>query len=243
MVKITGFRLRHLAAMRTAAYARRIPALKPRLIERFADDLRLLCDALEQSPLKDCYWVWSGLLLGWAREGAILKHDSLDADFAVADKNFEQLVAAVPAIVAAGFVRDRCFVNNDGVVTELTFLRHGARFDFFRMFPDGDERVRYFMYSIRWKGIIEIQAGLPDQSKEPFDFLGRTWQKSADHELELTSMYGNWRIPDPSWSYLEGFDVVSQTPSRHAHFDWRDDAALGDACRQASALHPHHRRA
>ena len=120
-----------MAAMRAAAYARKIPALKPRLVERFAADLRDLCDALEHSPLDGHYWVWSGLLLGWAREGAILQHDTLDADFAVADEDFQRLVDAIPAILAAGFVRDRSFINNDGIVTELTFLRHGARFDFF----------------------------------------------------------------------------------------------------------------
>jgi hypothetical protein len=226
MVKITGFRLRHMAAMRFAANARRIPALKPRLVERFAADLRDLHDALERSELKGRYWVWSGLLLGWAREGAILQHDSLDADFAVSDSDFGHLVRSIPALVEAGFVRDRCFVNDAGQVTELTFMRHGARFDFFRMFPGSDQRIHYFMYSIHWNGILEIVASLPAQDKAPFEFIGRTWLKPSDHELELRSIYGRWDIPDPSWSYIDGLDVESRRPSRHRHFDWRDDAKL-----------------
>jgi len=225
MVKVTKFRMSHMAAMRAAACQGKIPVLKHRQADRFAADLRDLCDALEHSPLKGHYWVWSGLLLGWAREGAILEHDTLDADFAVADEDFDRLVAAIPAILAAGFVRDRCFINNDGVVTELTFLRHGARFDFFRMFRETGHR-RYFMYSIRWSGILEIQAVLPDQPKMQFEFLERTWLKPQDHELELASMYGNWEIPDPSWSYVDGIDVVSKAPSRHSHFDWRSDEVL-----------------
>jgi|HubBroStandDraft_6_1064221.scaffolds.fasta_scaffold82110_2 hypothetical protein len=236
MVKITGFRVRHMAAMRAAAYARKIPALKPRLIERFAADLRDLCDALQHSALDGRYWVWSGLLLGWAREGAILQHDSLDADFAVADEDFQHLVDAIPALLAAGFVRDRCFINNEGVVTELTFLRHGARFDFFRMFQEPGQRRRYFMYSIHWNGILEIEAVVPDQPRVPFSFIERTWLKVKDHELELKSIYGNWQVPDPSWSYLEGLDVVSRTPSRHSHFDWRDDADLPSLPAEANVL-------
>ena len=226
MVKVTGLRLRHMAAMRVAAYARRVAILKPRLVERFAADLRDLHDALEPTAIGGRYWVWSGLLLGWAREGAILQHDSQDADFAVLDSDFDRLVRSIPTILAAGFARDRCFVNNAGIVTELTFMRHGARFDFFRMFPEGDRRLRYFMYSIRWNGILEIEASLPEQDKVPFDFIGRSWLKHRDHELELRSMYGSWEIPDPSWSYLDGLDVESRRPSRHSHFDWWDDVEL-----------------
>lgn len=216
-----------MAAMRAAAYGRRIPSLKPGLVKRFADDLRELHDSLERTELNGRYWVWSGLLLGWAREGAILQHDTLDADFAVLDSDFDRLVRSIPAIVRAGFARDRCFMNNDGIVTELTFMRHGARFDFFRMFPEPERRLRYFMYSIHWNGILEIEASLPDQEKEPFDFIGRSWLKHKDHELELRSIYGRWEIPDPSWSYLDGLDVESRRPSRHSHFDWRDDHGLG----------------
>ena len=77
-----------LIEVRLALYARRIPGLKPRLVELFAADLRDLHDALERTDLRGHYWVWSGLLLGWAREGAVLPHDSLDADFAVTDDDF-----------------------------------------------------------------------------------------------------------------------------------------------------------
>lgn len=219
-VTITGFRVRHLAAMRSAEYARRVPAARRRLGRLFEDDLRRLHDAVDDTALNGRYWLWSGLLLGWAREGAVLAHDSTDGDFAVADEDFGRLVDAVPEIVRAGFTRDRCFRNNDGVVTELTFMRHGTRFDFFRLFPE-DTQARYFMYSIKWKGILEVEASIPWQAKVPFEFLGRTWLKSADHELELRSMYGNWRVPDPSWSYLDSLDIESKRPSRYSHFDWR----------------------
>jgi hypothetical protein len=201
-------------------------------VELFASDLRTLHDVLERTGLEGHYWMWAGLILGWAREGSILPHDSLDADFAVADYDFHRLVSAVPAIVAAGFTCDRRFVNNDGEVTELTFRRHGARFDFFKMFSAAD-RFRYFLYSLKWNRSIELEATIPRQPTVPFSFIGRTWLKHEDHELELRSIYGSWEIPDPSWSYLDGLAIERRRISRHASFDWRGGvgALLTDATR------------
>ena len=223
MVKITPFRLRHVAVQYGALYARRISALRPRLVEGFAADLRYLHDTLERTELRGHYWVWSGLLLSWAREGAIMPHDSMDADFGVDDRDFHLLARSVPALLEAGFSTDRCFVNNEGVITELTFNRHGNHFDFFRMFPEGDNS-RYFMYSIGWNEILEIEASVPRQAKVPFSFIDRNWLKSEDHERELQAMYGSWQIPDPAWSYLDSADIVARRISRHRHFDWRGGA-------------------
>lgn len=218
------FRMRRFATERMAFHARRIPALRSRLTELFASDLRDLHDALESTELRGHYWVWGGLLLGWARDGAILAHDSLDADFAVADDDFQRLINAVPAIVEAGFKCDRYFANNDGYVTEITVMRRGARFEFFRMFPEAG-RLRYFMYGLEQAGPIELEAYLPEQATVPFSFLGRTWLKHEDHELELRSMYGSWEIPDPSWSYTDGPDIEVRRPSHGFEYDWQDGMA------------------
>jgi hypothetical protein len=237
MRKMPARQARNLAEARIAAAARRITVLRPRLVERFAADLRELHDALERTGLCGHYWVWSGLLLGWAREGAILPHDSLDADFGVDDRDFFRLVNAVPAIVRAGFKRDRRFISNNGDITELTFLRHGASFDFFRMFPDGD-RMRYFMYSAEGEdGAVEVESSIPAQPVVPFSFLGRTWLKHADHERELREMYGSWEIPDPGWSYLEGPHIEARRRWQHPDFHWRGgSAALTDGPARASLI-------
>ena len=137
------------------------------------------------------------------------------------DADFDRLVNAVPTLIRAGFRCDRRYANNDGQVTELTFVRHGVRFEFFRMFPV-DGRLRYFMYTIKLNGITELEAVVPDQAKAPFSFLGRDWLKVHDHELELRSIYGSWKIPDPSWAYVDDMGVDARRPSRHSHFDWRD---------------------
>lgn len=222
-MRVSVFRLRHLAAARMAQQARRVPALRPYFVRQFAADLRALNDALAETDLDGHYWVWGGLLLGWAREGAILPHDSADADFGVADRDFHRLVSAVPALTRAGFKCDRCFVNHKGEITELTFMRHGARFEFFRLFSESGS-VRCYGYSIKWKETTQFEETLPEQEKVPFTFLGRTWLKSADHALELRTMYGSWEIPDPSWSYLGLRTIESRRPSRYRDFDWRGGA-------------------
>ena len=190
------------------------------MVELFAANLRRLNDALEQTELQGHYWVWGGLLLGWAREGAIMRHDCLDADFGILDEDFGRLVAATPALNRAGFSCYQRFQNNSGELTEVTFIRHGARFEFFRMFPNAGE-LRYFMYDHVDGEALEVEASMPDQDTAVFSFASRDWLKHKDHELELRSIYGAWQIPDPSWSYLNGLDVRERREWQPTDIDWR----------------------
>jgi GH18 family chitinase len=49
-----------------------------------------------------------------------------------------------------------------------------------------------------------------------FEFLGRKWLKSADHERELTAIYGDWRTPDQNWDYLyDDLSIRSVTTWAH----------------------------
>ncbi len=229
MIKVSLFRCKQVAVDRLAKASIRVAAVRTRSVEKFASDLRDLHDAIASTDLHGHYWVWAGLLLGWARDGAILPHDCLDGDFAVRDTDFDRLVGAVPAILRAGFSCDRKFISDSGLVTELTFTRRGARFDFFRMFPE-DGRLRYFIYNLKLTSVTEIEAALPDQPTEPFTFLGRTWLKHADHARELQTIYGKWEVPDPSWAFGSGLNHEARRISRHSHsdFDWRPSQVIAD---------------
>jgi hypothetical protein len=229
VIHLSFFRCRRLAVDRLVKATGRIEAVRARRAKRFAADLRDLHDAIAATDLHEHYWVWAGLLLGWAREGAILEHDCFDADFAVRDADFDRLVRAVPAIVRAGFKCDSKYTTDSGLVTELTFIRHGAQFDFFRMFPNAG-RLRYFIYIVKPTSVTEIEATLPDQSTEPFTFLGRTWLKHADHARELRTIYGTWEVPDPSWAFGNGLNHEAQRTSRltYPEFDWRPSQVITD---------------
>jgi hypothetical protein len=212
--------VRHGIYARAVKVAIRLPALRSLLVERFSNDLRDLNDVLEKTSLREHYRLMHGLLLGWAREGGIMPHDVLDVDIAIADEEFYRMTEAIPALLKAGFKCSRRFINNDGQLTEVTFSKHGAGFDFFRMFSDGD-RAWYYLYD----ATTVLRASIPDQEAVPFVFLNRTWLKSKDHELELRSIYGSWEIPDPSFSYLDCLNIESRYPVRYKQYEWRGGLA------------------
>jgi hypothetical protein len=192
-----------------AEKARYFAYIKPRsqptvhrlLHSLFESDLRRLNDTLTPSPLNGKYWVWGGLLLGWAREGQVLMHDDTDADFAVLDEDWETLERAVPLLERAGFRGHRRFRDPNGVVTELVVIRHGTRFEFFRMRRVGD-LFHYSVYGDYLGEPVEAVQSVPVDSFEPFSFLGRTWMKVEHHERELEYLYGEWQIPVKEWSYI-----------------------------------------
>ena len=215
LLKSTFSRTRRAAAHKRLGRVRALQAPLRTLLEA---DLRRLNDALATTDLAGRYWMFSGCLLGWAREGKILRHDTRDVDFGIRSEDVPHLRAAVPTLNRAGF---RClfqFYNNAGKVTELTFIRRGAQYEFFSMEPV-DGRLRYYLYDIR-DDPIELEAEQPDQSLVPFDFLNRTWLKQADHELDLATVYGDWRTPDPSWSYLNQPNIVARRRWVHTDYEW-----------------------
>jgi hypothetical protein len=187
-----------------------------------ARDLQRLNDVLSRSSFADRFWIFGGLLLGWARDGTILLHDTRDVDFAFSIEDLDALYSAVPDLERAGFRRLYRYKNNAGQITELALMRRGARFEFFAMLPQDDDYV-YFMYgkdeSNRWS---EIEVRQPRQELDAFDFLDRRWLKPKDHEFELESTYGNWRVPDPNWSYLSQPNIVGSRPWSAEDFDWKD---------------------
>lgn len=203
--------------------ARRVPIVRRALRHLFECDLRRLADVLQATPLADRYWVWGGLLLGWAREGAVLAHDAADADFALRVEDLDRLLASAAAIRAAGFRPFRAYHNNAGAITEVCFLRHGCRFEFFVLAPHGED-FAYCVYGARDGELYQLDCQIPAQPLEDFEFLGRRWLKSADHARELSVIYGPWQVPDPSWSYLDDKTVVRRARWTNAHCRWIGDA-------------------
>ncbi len=197
--------------------ARRSPRLMRR-VERhlLTRDLRRLHAVLETGPLAGRWWVWSGLLLGWAREGRPLERDLRDADFAYLDEDHDRFLAALPDLVAAGFVPSERFVDLDGRAIEHVLRRDRIKFEFFRFTPtrgdDGRECWTYYLTVAGRLGWL-LEARLPAQPRAQFDLLGRTWRKVTDHEAELTAIYGDWRTPDPAWSFTQEGTIVE----RHKH--------------------------
>jgi hypothetical protein len=175
-----------------------------------------LYDALAESRLAGRYWVWGGMLLGWAREGRLLKNDT-DADFAVSRRDVPHFRDSVPLLESAGFRLNRAFVNNQGALTEYIFLRNYLKFEFF-VVDDNQDGADYWVYYPPEK--LEMFGRTPPVTLSPMQFLGRTWLKPADHEGHLTSVYGDWRTPRPDYWYVRDEKSIVSRHTWTGSFLW-----------------------
>jgi hypothetical protein len=189
-------------------------------VEEMIADLQLLNDVLATTPIGNRYWLFGGLLLGLAREGSVLGHDAVDADFAVLADDVGRLQASFDALFDAGFGPLYCFPGDGRPATEWSFTRGGRKFEFFVLDQVGDQ-FEYFNYALHGdRGPVFNRCQLPAQPLEEVAFLGRRWLKVRDHDLELTGNYGDWRTPDPAWDYLEGPSIVETGPWAVRSFGW-----------------------
>jgi hypothetical protein len=186
---------------------------------RFIRNLRQLHDVLAETEISGRYWMWAGMLLGWAREGALIAHDR-DADFAILPEDLPRLINAMPALRRAGFKPLLECHNNEGNVTELTLRCHLAKFEFF-IFEPVDDMLRYFVYGWLPNNLVELEGRIPAQKLVPFEFLGRTWLRHDDFERELTWMYGDWHTPIKDWDYLsDDLAIVSRQVWTNTDTSW-----------------------
>jgi hypothetical protein len=186
--------------------------------DRMAAHLRDLNDVLLRTPLAGRTWMFGGLLLGWVREGGLMLHDTSDADFALLADDADRLEASFEALAEAGFKHIHRFPGIAGEATEHSFHRADAKFDFFLLHLRSD-RFAYCNYGHGPGGPVKNRCEIPAQPLEEIRFLGRTWLKVADHDAELTALYGDWRTPNPSWNYMHGPAIVAREPWDDSTYD------------------------
>ena len=197
------------------------------LTRRFSESLRLLNDTLADTPAREP-------LLGLGRAADRVGQGGRAARarlprrrFLHPDGDVPHLHSAVPALADAGFAPALRFVTNDGRPVEYSFVRDGAKFEFFVVEPV-DGRLRYYDFSDGARGDgppTQATAEIAEQSLERFELVGRTWLEHADHEAELTAMYGDWRTPDPAWEYMNDVAIVERTAwERAGELPWNGDA-------------------
>ena len=112
---------------------------------KFKKNLKLLNDVLATTELSDKYFLWGGLLLGWAREGRILPWDT-DADFFYSSKDRDKFLISVDCLIQAGFKLKERFINNEGRITEYVFFKDDIKFEFFE-FDKQEDTLRYWLYA------------------------------------------------------------------------------------------------
>jgi hypothetical protein len=181
--------------------------MKSNLTEKLEECARLVHDALQTTPLNGKYWVWAGLLLGWAREGQILPWD-YDLDFACFLDDLPIFEHSISQLVRAGFSSSGFFLSNEGIPTFIQFTRNGCQVDFNFIYYRDDTTFGYrSFYSLSYgknsRQWFELEHVIPAHGFEEFEFLGRTWRKPDDHETNLTAVYGNWRKPDRGYRWFD----------------------------------------
>jgi len=191
----------------------------------FTADLRLFNDVLSTTPMAGRYWVMGSVLLGWARERQLLGHDADDVDFFFLREDMDRLLTSFPALEDAGFQLMHVFPGAFAErPTEFTFERHQAKFELWCgdvVHEDGRAWLYYRSYGSGADGPMTNVCRLPAQPLDKFAFLGRTWLKPRDHDVELTGMYDDWRTPDPSWNYMQGPAIVKRHAWDSTTFDRR----------------------
>jgi hypothetical protein len=209
-------KLRELACEWNLSILRRVFRLAQE--RRFTSNLGLLHDTLEGTDFSWRYWIWGGLLLGWAREKRILPHDHPDADFAYFHEDREHFLAVVERIIQAGFIPLFKFKNNDGLVTQHSFAKDGVKFEFFEMYRQ-ENGIRYWLYSA--SEAVEIMCEVPPHGLEKICFLGKTWLKPDDHEQHLRAVYGNWLEPNPDYDSARDSRSIRKVHKWLGGLEWR----------------------
>ncbi len=187
-----------------------IPAIRTRIL---TEGLNKLHETLRNSPLHNKYCIAFGALLGWAREGALLKHDS-DIDFLFWREDRDALETGIDMLLDAGFKYKCCWRNTQNEVTEQCLAWRGLRFEFFEASKVAG-KVQFYAYGKDRRGgqLFELLHEIPDFELAEFEFLGNTWQKPADHEKFLTAVYGDWQTPNTKYSYVrDGEAIILRTP-------------------------------
>lgn len=178
---------------------------------RIIEGMRLLNDTLRDSPAHNLYWICGGALLGWARDGALIKHDT-DIDFHYWHEDTDKLNAGFDLLIAVGFKPLCRWKNTNGEITEHVLAYKGIKFEFFSAKKVGGNTQCTVYASKIHAGIppTELLCETPGCELEEFEFYGRKWLKPADHESYLDRQYGNWRVPDPNHYHAHTPAVISQ---------------------------------
>ncbi len=208
----------------------------PRVIEQIVDVTAEILEVME----RDCglqAWIAFGTLLGAAREGKVIGHDS-DVDLAYLSEQptpsemAGELYGVARALRAHGFQVQQ---KSASFITVVLQSADGgaASVDIYTCFHVGD--LLYETATVR--APVGRDAILPLGELE---FEGRLLPAPADPGRLLTVSYGpRWRVPDPSFRHQPGrqiterFDGWFGSLMRHRR-DWeryvadrQDDADLG----------------
>jgi hypothetical protein len=157
------------------------------------------------------FFLVSGTLLGYEREGKFLDHDK-DIDIGVVgwEKQYDICLALQKSnkfTISAHFLK--------GQSSHYIPIQHnptGSWIDIFIYFDQGDKWVTGVDFFF---GYRQTFAFTPFELK-PINFLGVDMYVPGNTDLNLTENFGNWRVPDASYiSHLESPSTMNKGGLEH----------------------------
>lgn len=174
------------------------------VVNRMVETTELICEVLE----RECgirAWIAFGTLLGAARSGKVIGHDS-DIDLAYLSDKATPAEMSVELFEMSRVLRRHGLnvLNKSGSFITVVFTApDGAQssIDIYTCFYVGD-----LLYET-----ATVRAPVPRSAIEPLtriEFEGHLLPAPADPAALLTASYGpKWRVPDPSFVHRPGRDI------------------------------------
>jgi hypothetical protein len=184
--------------------------------DRIEAGFRRIISTLNRTPMKGRYWMCGGIMLGYAREGRLLRHDT-DIDFHYWRDDEELLLSALREISGQGFRYVGALCNNDGIATQHVVKLGKLKIEFFAAWREKGG-LCWQSYSTRhWnRPARQFFNRVPDFQLEEVEFYGVDVAKPVDHDLYLTSIYGDWQTPMSDYTYyVDSKAIVDRVPWRN----------------------------
>lgn len=175
--------------------------------------LRRIIIALNETPMRKRYWLCGGALLGYAREGRLLKYDT-DIDFHYWEEDEELLREVIRQLSEKGFVYVGCHKDNSGRPTQHILKYKRVKVEFFLAWRF-ENSIRWICYSTRhWnRPARQYLNEIPSLEFSETEFYGLPVPKPIDHDRYLSSLYGDWKHPMPDYTYfIDSKAIISREP-------------------------------
>lgn len=161
-------------------------------------------------------WICGGVLLGYARHGALLEHDT-DIDFHYWKKDSNATIKFINDLTSKkNFSYSKNYKNNDGQITQHVIKYKKTTIDFF-MAEEIDDKIEWYSYTTKhWnRPSRQFLNQAPYMGLEKFNFYGHKALKPRNHEIYLESLYGDWKTPQKDYTYyIDSKAIISKSPWR-----------------------------
>ena len=196
--------------------ARRFNKLRSPSPERVEAAFKKTLGFFNHTPMQQRFWICGGVLLGYAREGAIIRGDT-DIDFHYWVEDEALLLEVFEALPEREFQYIGRHVNNDGIVTQHILKVLGVKVEFFAAWRK-EGCIEWNCYTTRhWnRPVRQFLNRIPDLQFEVVQFYDVEVCKPVDHDLYLRALYGDWRKPMSDYTYyVDSAAIKSCEPWRN----------------------------